>query len=268
MTGAAKRWIAVAGAALVLTGSAAGAPHALRRMHAFRVRHIEVRGTVYLEPATALDASDIPATATVFDDFTPWRTALRTHALVTNVRITRRLPDTIVLDITESEPVAFVRTPELRPADATGRILPIAPGAPGLDLPVLALRVTTDTAGRIREAAAVSMLATVGQLRTRRPALLAWVSEVRPLASDGLRLVLRWPAGAEILVPAQLVEAKLEELDLVLSDLAAARDAARADTTTRTELARVQRIDARFRDQIVVSLAGGTPSRNLPREDR
>lgn len=268
MTAATKRWIVVAIAGLLVTALTAGAPHALRRFDGFRVREIEVRGTRYLEPAHAAAAAGITGTATVFDDFEPWRVALLKHPLVAAATVGRRLPHTIVLEITEAEPIALVRTPELRAVSVAGRVLPIPSASPGLDLPVVSPAVTLDSSGRVLEAAATEVITTLARLRAARPSLVDWVSEARVLPPADVRLVLRWPAGAEILIPTHPDEARLEELDLVLSDLAAARDGARADTATATELARVRRIDARFRDQIVVSLAGGAPPRTPRREDR
>src|SRR5690606_24631739 len=136
---------------------------------------VEVRGTRLMEPAAALDALAIPAGATVFDDFAPWRARLLAHPLVADARIARKLPDTIVLDITETEPLALVRTPELRPVDVRGRVLPVAPGAAPLDLPVLGGRADVDATGRVRDETQRALLATLAIVRTAQPALAEWV---------------------------------------------------------------------------------------------
>jgi hypothetical protein len=258
----------VAAAALVLTGLAAGAPHALRRLDGFRVATVEVRGTRLMEPASALAALALPAGATVFDDFEPWRRRLLAHPLVAAARIARRLPDTVVLEITETEPLALVRTPELRPVDERGRVLPVAPGTAPLDLPVLGGRADIDDTGRVADEAQRALLTTLATVRTAEPAIAEWVSEVTAAGPDGVRLLLRWPEHAEILLPRSPDAARLAQLALVLADLAATPDAGVKDTVSHMEISRLRRLDARYRDQVVVSLAGGTPSRAPSRKER
>jgi hypothetical protein len=259
--------VAIFVAALAITTLAAGAPHVFRRMDGFVVRHVEVRGTRLLDPAAALAASRIPEHATVFDDFEPWRAALLEHPLVADAAVARRLPDTIVLEIRETLPVALARTPELRPVDRQGRVLPVAPGV-SLDLPVLGGPAPLDDTGRITGDAHHALLATLAIMQELQPAVAAWISEAQTVGRDGVRLLLRWPAGAQILLPHLPEPERLEQLALVLSDLAATPPAAGADATTRTELARLRRIDVRFRDQVIVSLTGGTPRRTPSRQDR
>jgi cell division protein FtsQ len=128
--------IVIACAALLVT-CAAFAPWLLRRWSAFDVMRVEVEGARHLSAATAVAASGIRRTSSVFDDPAPWREALLTHPLVADAYIERRLPNTIVLRITETTPVAFARTPELRAIDARGRVLPANPAADDMDLPVL-----------------------------------------------------------------------------------------------------------------------------------
>ena len=265
---AAQRWGGVALASLIATALAAASPHALRRVDGFRVAHVEVRGTRLMDPSAAVVAVAVPAGATVFDDFSPWRDRLLDHPLVADVRVTRRLPDTIVLDITETEPLALVRTPELRPVDVRGRILPVPPGDSPLDLPVVGGLVTIGEDGRAGDAALHALLATLATVRAAEPSLAEWVSEVTPAGEDGVRLLLRWPERAEILLSRSPDAAQLARLALVLSDLAATPDRAVEDTVPHMEISRLERLDARFRDQVVVSLDGGTPSRSPSREVR
>lgn len=255
-----RRWAAVSLAALALTSIAAGAPHALRRFDGFRVRNVEVRGSRLLDAGDALAAMHIAAGATVFDDFAPWHDSLATHPLVAEARIGRRLPDTIVLEIRETLPLAFVRTPELQPVDAHGRVLPIAPGTP-LDLPILDGVTDADANGSITSAAHRTLLGTLERIRVAQPALAQWISEVAPAGRADVHLRLRWPEGAEVLLPASPTTERLDQLALVFADLAAASD-------TSAELTRLRRIDARFRDQVIVSIAGGAPPRNHTREGR
>ena len=237
------RWLLLALGACVLTGVAAGAPRLLRRMAAFNVQRVEIRGTRYLAPYDALVQSGITRTSNVFDEFEPWRTRLLRHPMVLDAQVERELPNTIKVSITEAEPVALARTPSLQPVDARGRALPIDPATIDLDLPVLVRIAGPDASGFFTDRSTRAAIAVLDQLRHQDARLYSWVSEAAPDGSNGLLLQLRQPAGAQALVAADPRALRLRELEVTLSDLSA-----------RGELSQLKRIDARFRDQIVVSL--------------
>ncbi len=74
---------------------------------------------------------------------------------------------------------------------------------------------------------------------------------------DGVRLSLRGPSNAEVLLPFDVDAERLHELRVTLADLAAMPQTAAAtanDSAATPGLARVTRIDARYREQVVVSL--------------
>lgn len=221
----------------------------LRRMDSFKVERVEIRGTKYLAAYDALVQTGISRTSNVFDEFTPWRSRLLRHPMVLEAQIERQLPNTIKVAITEAEPVALVRTPELRPVDARGRMLPIDPAAMDLDLPVLTRESTPNAAGYFTDATTRDAVAVLNVLRQRDERLYGWVSEAAAASNQGLMLRLRQPAGARALIAADPRALRLRELEVALSDLSA-----------RGELPRLKSIDARFRDQIVVSL--GSENRN------
>src|SRR5947207_1140152 len=108
-----QRWLIVGLAALALTSVAAAAPRMLRRMSSFTVERVEISGTRYLAPDVALKQSGITRHSSVFDDFATWRGRLLRHPLVLDARIDRHLPRTIRVAITETEPIALARTPDL-----------------------------------------------------------------------------------------------------------------------------------------------------------
>ncbi|HEX7049153.1 MAG TPA: FtsQ-type POTRA domain-containing protein [Longimicrobiales bacterium] len=246
MTRAAFRRCAIATAVVGLVAAAAQAPRLLRYIPAFRVEHVRVMGTRYLAPHEALALSGITRASNVFDDPAPWRAALMAHPLVSDVRIERELPGTLVLTVTEVEPVALARTPVLRAVDGAGRVLPIDLTAFDIDLPVLGGQAEVAPDGRLRDPVAMAMVKAAAWLRTRAPELAARVSEIAPAAGGALRLVLRDPAGSEVLLPGEPGAVRLEQLRLTIADLAA-----------REELDRIRRIDVRYRDQVVVSLTPG-----------
>jgi cell division septal protein FtsQ len=246
----AVRWIRILLLAIAATLVAAGAPYAMRMTGGFRITAVEVHGTRYMAAQAVLDVSGIGATATVFDDVEPWRERLLAHPLVRDVQIDRRLPGTIVLTVTEAEPIAYARTPELVAIDGHARALPLATTQYALDLPILAVQSRPASNGRFADRETAELAAALAVLRASDPALLAWVSEAAPALGGGVRLTLRGPTTADALVPTPLTAERLHELRLILADLMA-----------RGELESVARIEARYRDQIIV-----TPRRGIARE--
>lgn len=236
------RWLLLACGACAVTAVAASAPAMLRRMDAFKVQRVEIRGTRYLAPYDALVQSGITRTSNVFDEFQPWRDRLLRHPMVLAADVERELPNTIKVSITETEPIALARTPALRPVDARARALPIDPATIDLDLPLLTRVARPDSNGYFGDAQTRAAVAVLNVLRHRDARLYSWISEAAPMR-HGLLLQLRQPLGAKALVASDPRALRLRELEVTLSDLSA-----------RGELSQLKRIDARFRDQIVVTL--------------
>lgn len=211
-----------------LIGAGVAAPRTLRRMDSFRVRRVEVTGTRFLAPHDALRASGIDTKSTVFDDFAAWTRALENLSLVASVRIERKLPSTIRISIVEAAPVALLNANVLTPVNAAGETLPLDPSRVDLDLPVIA---------------STAILPTLLEIKRYEPAMYGWISDADQ-TRDGVRIRLRSPAGAVALIAARPEPAGLRELRTTLADLAA-----------RQEINRLIRIDARYRDQIVVALS-------------
>ena len=237
------RWLLLACGACAVTSVAAGAPAMLRRMDAFNVQRVEIRGTRYLPAYDALVQSGITRTSNIFDEFEPWRERLLRHPMVLAAEIERELPNTIKVAITEAEPLALARTPELKPVDARGRALPIDPATIDMDLPVLSKPSRPDRTGFFQDHTTRNAIAVLHTLRNRDARLFSWVSEAAPAGEQGIMLRLRQPRGATALVAADPRALRLRELEVTLSDLSA-----------RGELSQLKRIDARFRDQIVVTI--------------
>jgi hypothetical protein len=110
-------------------------------------------------------------------------------------------------------------------------------------LPVLAFRSKKDAEGYFKDAETQRAAAMLNMLRAKDARLYTWISEIAPSADEGMLLRLRQPNGARVLVSANPRALRLRELEVALADLSA-----------RGELNQLKSIDARFRDQIVVSL--------------
>jgi cell division septal protein FtsQ len=233
---------------LVLVAAASFAPLGMRDMDSFNVQRVQVTGVHLLSPDAAVRASGITTVSNIFEDPSAWLAALKRHPLVLDARIERRVPNTLVLHITETHPVAFARTPELRPIDHRGRVLPADAADEDMDLPVLTVETRVSATGSAADPETQRIAAFLGLVERSEPGLLGWISEAG-VYGDAVRLILRNATDAEVLVPAEPTAERLRELNIMLSELAMAHG-------SETELSRVRRIDVRFHDQIVVALHG------------
>jgi hypothetical protein len=243
-----SRPLVIASAALVLTVLAAIAPALFRRMDAFRVQTVEVSGTRYLAPEAALALSGITDSASVFDDPDAWAERLRAERLISAAEVTRKLPGTLRIDVVETEPVAFVRTPELRPVDARGRVLPIAMGGTDLDLPVIVgvAEIGSDSVADDRTTRLIEALLVV---RAYDAALAAAASEIAYAKGGGVSLLLREPAHAVLLLPDPPDARTLQQVLLAFEHLRTEAPEPGAPTAFDG----LTHLDARYEDEVFVT---------------
>lgn len=112
-------------------------PGLLAAVPIFEVAEVRVEGADMVPDREILEWAAIPDSANVWDDPAGWEAAVAGHPVVRSVRIRRDLPSTLVVEVEEREPVAFVATPVLEPVDLEGNILPVDPSRVRLDLPVV-----------------------------------------------------------------------------------------------------------------------------------
>lgn len=237
-----SRWFAIAALAATGLASPFWGPHLLRRIGWFEVRRVEVSGTRLLAPHVVLAASGIQQGSNVWDDPAAWESALRAHPAVAEARVTRRLPGTLRVRVREKRPVAFVEHGALRPATASGELLPIDPARAAVDLPIVR-GAWTDS---VEQRALRGLLGEMGRLTELDPGLLSEVSEVRA-EGEGSQVLVLSHRLAEIVLPAGLDSGRLAQLRAVLGDL-------QRRFPHVGENGPAARVDLRFRDQIVVRL--------------
>ena len=199
------------------------APKLGRRLAFFDVRNVEVVGARFVPMSTIVGALKLPASASIFDPLGPVTSRVRKLPGIRTVEVSRRLPGTLVVRVTEVVPVAFATTKDgLRMVDERGRALPFDPSTTAPDLPVTP--------------APDSLVAgLLGRMREIDPAFYAKVDAAWQVQGDVVlkmndhRIWLRPDAG-----PAELQAIRLVEQDL------ARRGKSYAE------------LDGRFADQVVV----------------
>jgi cell division protein FtsQ len=197
-----------------------------RQMAFFRARKVEIEGARYIAPDQIVSRMKVDTAASIWDDADQWEQRIGAHPQVRDVRITRRLPGTLVVHITEVPPVALVPTGAgLAPYDADGRPLPIDPTRVDLDLPVVAAR----------DAAALRLL---GDVQLAAPQLYARINDVRRLPHGELALQVD---SLNVLGARDLTAKRLSDI------LPVERDLMRRGR-------RAVELDLRYRDQVIARL--------------
>lgn len=221
----ARRTLLIAGGLAVVAS-----PFALRagarRMAFFHARKVEIDGARYIAPDQIVSRMKIDTAASIWDDAGVWERRIGSHPQVRDVRISRRLPGTLVVHISEVPPVALVSSSAgLVAYDAEGKALPIDPTAVDLDLPVVSTR----------DVAALRLL---GDVRQGTPELYARISDVRRLPRGELAVQVD---SLNVLGARDLSAARLSDI------LPVERDLARRGR-------RAVELDLRYRDQVIARL--------------
>jgi cell division protein FtsQ len=228
--GLASRWrlALVAIGVLLLLASPLWGPSLLRRLDFFRVRRVEILGARYTAPGELLERLKVDTTRSVWDPLGPLEARVRTHAQIESVEVSRRLPGTLVVRVTERHPVALVDGPGgLRAMDERGRRLPLDPSRTPVDAPVV-------TAAP-RDTLVYHLL---GAMQREAPALYAKLSSIRATGADEIVLQI---ADLQVRALTSVTLARLGDIDPVERDL------------MRRQL-RAAELDLRYRDQVIARL--------------
>ncbi len=223
------RWSAFAAVGGGLMLSPWWVPRVLGYADYFHVQTIDLRGVRYAEPAELIAALAIDSSTSVW---TPRRELLQrvlAHPLVRDASLERRLPNTLVVHVSERLPVALVMAADtLTPVDVGGRALPVNPSLALVDVPILLNAAARDTA----------VLQRLEAVRATFPSLWERLSAVSFSVKDGIRWYL---PNLVIRTQADVTVARLADIFPVEADLAQRRKTAAV-------------IDLRFRDQVLVTL--------------
>jgi cell division protein FtsQ len=221
-------WKVAAGAVAVIVALLAPlwGPAVLAQLAYFRVRRVEILGARFVQPSDILGRLHVDTLSSVWQPVAPLEERVASHPGVRSVRVGRRLPGTLVVEITERWPVALVPTPSgLVPIDEHGVALPIDLTRTTVDAPIVAYR----DAGLFR---------LLGRLHAEAPELYGRVSEVGRASGDEVWLRI---SSVPVRAMADVSVERLADVGLVEQDL------------TRRQLRAVE-IDLRYRDQVIARL--------------
>jgi cell division protein FtsQ len=212
--------------ALLLLSSPIWAPLFMRRMAFFRVRRIEILGAHYVAPSDILSRLNVDTLASIWDPTKPLAARIATHPEIATAHVGRKLPGTLVVQVTERVPVALVpASGGFLVYDERGVALPIDPTRVSVNVPVLSHRDT-------------SLLRLLSAMHERMPALYDRLSEIRRTGRGELLLQLR---SVPVRAMQDVTLERLADIDPVEDDL------------VRRQV-RVTEIDLRFRDQVIARL--------------
>jgi cell division septal protein FtsQ len=222
------------------------------RMEFFHLRSVAVEGTRYLSPERVIERLALDTMRSVWDDTEPLAERLRRMPQIADVRISRRLPGTIIVSIRENIPVALAPSPRgLEPVDSAGVVLPIDPAFEDLDLPV----------ANVRDRAVLSLLTST---RAKNPMLYHRISEIDRDGRDGLVLRLARSRfeeptpgvtiGDSSAVSAAGAATSLRVRALLGVSVSRLADIFPVESDLVRRRANIAELDLRYRDQVIARL--------------
>lgn len=217
------RLVAGASAAVLVAVSPWWGPPLLSRLAFFHVRRVEFEGVRYGRVTEFVALLRVDTLQSIWQPLPPLAMRIRQHPLVADVVVERKLPGTLVVQVTEREPVALAPIDgRLEPVDATPQVLPIDPTRAPLDLPIVA---APDSA----------LLRFLSGLRQSAPALYGRVVSAEPVGQEEFRLTL---GSVRVRTRADVTVARFRDILPVEADLVRLRQS-------------VAELDLRFRDQVI-----------------
>jgi POTRA domain, FtsQ-type len=215
-------------------------PETLVGLEIFRVKEVDVRGLHYMTKDAVVDLLDLTSETSVWGDKTVWADRVLANPVFKDVRITRRVPNGLLVVVTERTPIALAPTPTLEPVDAEGYRLPLDPAEYRLDLPVIESKRRPPRGSRLFPTEVRRLAAEVDHLMASDTSFLQLISSVESTGHG--EVLARWTdPPVDFLLPSDASPARLREA------LSALRDAV-AKSPNRVPDA----IDLRFADQVVV----------------
>src|SRR5262245_34462136 len=119
------------------------APFLMRHMPYFRVRRVEIVGARYVAPSDILTRLHVDTMASIWDPTKPIAERIGTIPDIATAVVGRKLPGTLMVQVTERTPVALVPANSgFLVFDERGTSLRVDPSRVAVDLPILSERDT------------------------------------------------------------------------------------------------------------------------------
>lgn len=173
----------------------------------FTVEEVRVEGTRYLDPADLLVLAEperFTSTEVGAQELERLGERVSAHPLVERVAVRRSLPASVIIEVEELVPVAFLEGSPVKGVDASGRVLD------GLEPPrygALPFVTGIPVEGDGREEGILRAVAVLNELTELTPRLYDRVSEVQPRPGGEIALLL-----SEGAVVVRITEARLTEV--------------------------------------------------------
>lgn len=233
-----RRLFVIATSGLLGLSVPAWVPRLLATLPAFRVERVEVVGTRYVPPDEVKALVALGPEASVWDDREVWESRVRGHPMIREARVRREGLHSLEVVVVEKRPVALVATPELRPVNADGRLLPLDVTRVELDLPIIH-GIAEIEGDSVVDAGVREIARLLDALDRAQPEFLAVVSEVGIAADGGYEFLMLPSADAgTVLLPAGEPVRALRRISFALGQI---------------DDPRVRRADARFEGQVVLT---------------
>jgi cell division protein FtsQ len=224
------RWQLALGALLLvlLLATPLWGPPILRQFAFFRVRKVEILGARFTSSDEILARLQVDTSRSVWEPLDPLAARVRSHPQLLDVVVTRKLPGTLVVQVTERRPVGLVATPAgLRAVDERGVLLPLDPSRTPVDAPLVATARGETTVYHL-----------LGTMQREAPRLYARISSIRAIGGGELLMQI---ADLPVRTMTSVTLARLSDIEPVERDLA------------RRQL-RAAELDLRYRDQVIARL--------------
>lgn len=244
------------GGLILLAALPVGGLYLGRRIEWFDIDRVAVSGASLIPADEIVRHGGITSGQSLFDDSDPWEAAIRRHPVIEEVRISRRFPSTLEIQVREKGAIALLAGEMLALATSDGEILPVDPAEATRDLPIAVVEAPDSMRAPMEQ----RLLAETGRLAELDPELVSAISELRLLAREPEVVRLQHQAG-EILLPMGASPVRLAELRSVLADLGRMSAAAvvrpvsssvGASPTSEPAALPAPVIDLRFDGQVVV----------------
>ena len=234
------KWLGLAGAGVaVYLGGKAGW-NQVKTMEVFHCQKIVVQGNAILTQAEILKGVEIRERTSIFlYDIRALAASVEKDPYVKSCVVKRRIPGTLIVQVSERVPLAYVKLSEMYLVDEERHLLPLASGGISFDVPVITgVRMKKAAPGRRVKGEEVALAFDFIQALTAyNPKLLDKVSQID--VECGKVTVTTCRTAVEIRVGEDFSEEKLMKWEIL-------------DQYNGEKLSDLEYVDLRFKDQIII----------------